>query len=73
MRVGANRGIGLEFTRQFLERGNKLFVGVRNPKDIKDLQKLQDTHEGQLEVSQLDVSSTDSIKVKDGHVLNFCC
>lgn len=60
--TGANRGIGLEFTRQFLERGNQLYVGVRNPKDIKDLQSLQQKHTGQLEISQLDISKTSSIQ-----------
>ena len=67
--AGANRGIGLEFTRQFLERGNQLFVGVRNPKDIKDLQSLQQKHSGQLEISQLDISKTSSIQVGIAHQL----
>ncbi|KAK9861552.1 hypothetical protein WJX84_011383, partial [Apatococcus fuscideae] len=60
--TGANRGIGLEFTRQFLGRGNKLFVGVRNPEDVKDLQTLQQQNKGQLEIGRLDTSDTGSIK-----------
>ncbi|HEY5373409.1 MAG TPA: SDR family NAD(P)-dependent oxidoreductase [Polyangiaceae bacterium] len=29
--TGANRGIGLALTRRFLELGQRVFAGVRNP------------------------------------------
>jgi NAD(P)-dependent dehydrogenase (short-subunit alcohol dehydrogenase family) len=29
--TGANRGIGLEFTRHYLERGEQVFAGCRRP------------------------------------------
>ena len=55
--TGANRGIGYALTRNLLERGYEVHVGVRNP-DAESLKKL----EGDLHVHRLDVSDPGSIR-----------
>src|SRR5262245_28319573 len=35
--TGANRGLGLEFTRQYLKRGDRVFALVRKPEEASDL------------------------------------
>ena len=38
--TGANRGLGLEFARQYQAEGWKVFAGCRNPDAAEELQKL---------------------------------
>lgn len=42
--TGANRGIGLEFTRQYAEAGWKVIACCRDLKQAADLQELADTY-----------------------------
>ena len=42
--TGASRGIGLEWTRQCLERGHRLLATCRDPDDAEALSLLQDNH-----------------------------
>lgn len=56
--TGANRGLGLEFVRQLLERGDQVFATCRNPDDAEALQALQ--QQG-LHIIALDVSNPTSI------------
>ena len=58
--IGANRGIGLEFVKQFLERGDKVLATCRNKGSAGDLTALGDTAE-QLEVFEADVRQEESI------------
>ena len=58
--IGANRGIGLEFVRQFLERGDKVLATCRNKGKAGGLQKLQ-AGKGNLEVFEVDVQHEQSI------------
>ena len=50
--TGANRGIGLEMTRQALERGEHVIATCRNPDDAAQLSSLS----GSLEIHKLDVT-----------------
>lgn len=59
--TGANRGLGLEFTRQLIEGGDYLFAGCRDPKTAKELQKLSDSHPNQMTLLALDVINEKSI------------
>ncbi|MCH2154831.1 MAG: SDR family oxidoreductase [Opitutales bacterium] len=59
--TGANRGIGLEFTRQLLEAGHLTVACCRNPDEAGELKKLQDTHGHALKTVQLDVSDPESL------------
>lgn len=54
-----SQGIGLEFARQLLEKGNTVVAGVRNP-SAGLLQLQQSAPPGRLHITQLDVSSTHS-------------
>lgn len=60
--TGANRGLGLEFTRQLLERGDKVFAASRNPPESQALQKLQTEYTGRLSILELDVRDEEQIK-----------
>jgi NAD(P)-dependent dehydrogenase (short-subunit alcohol dehydrogenase family) len=55
--TGANRGIGLEFARQLVQKGNTVLAGVRNPSSAHELQKVQG-----VQIEQLDVSDPASIQ-----------
>jgi NAD(P)-dependent dehydrogenase (short-subunit alcohol dehydrogenase family) len=54
--TGANRGLGLEFARQYADDGWRVIGCCRNPKDAPELKKIK------AEVHALDVTSQDSIQ-----------
>ena len=58
--TGAGRGLGLEFVRQLLARGDSVFAGVRHPGQGQALQQLARAHPDQLRVLALDVADSDS-------------
>jgi NAD(P)-dependent dehydrogenase (short-subunit alcohol dehydrogenase family) len=58
--TGANRGIGLEFTRQYLRDDWTVYATCRRPDEADDLHNLPVT-DGQLYVDQLDVTESRSI------------
>ena len=53
--TGASRGIGLEWTRQCLDRGHRLIATCRNPENAPALEELCENHSDQIEVQPLDV------------------
>jgi NAD(P)-dependent dehydrogenase (short-subunit alcohol dehydrogenase family) len=59
--TGANRGIGLEFVRQLLARGEEVVAGARRPAEAAELQRLQAGSGGRLAVHALDVTSDASV------------
>jgi NAD(P)-dependent dehydrogenase (short-subunit alcohol dehydrogenase family) len=54
--TGANRGIGLEFTRQFAADGWRVLACARRPDKSDALNTLAAQHPGQISVHQLDVA-----------------
>lgn len=54
--TGANRGIGLEFTRQYLAEGCSVIAACRNPDDAEELKALGENPGGDLVVERLDVT-----------------
>jgi len=58
--TGANRGLGLEFTRQLLSEGAHVFAGCRHPENALELQKLS-TEYKRLNVLRLDVTNENTI------------
>ena len=54
--TGCSRGIGLEFVRQLVARGDRVLAGARNPEACPDLMQLAQTHREQLTVVPLDVT-----------------
>lgn len=59
--TGANRGLGLEFTHQLIEKGDYIFAGCRDPKTAKELQKLSEAYSNQITLLALDVINEKSI------------
>ena len=46
--TGANRGLGLELTRQYLERGDQVFAASRQPEQAAELQQLHQQYADRL-------------------------
>ena len=59
--TGANRGLGLELTRQYLERGDQVFAACRQPDAAADLQQLHQQYADRLVLLPLDVTNDASI------------
>ncbi|MFD2721689.1 SDR family oxidoreductase [Hymenobacter monticola] len=59
--TGANRGLGLELTRQYLERGDQVFAASRQPTQAAELQQLRQQYADRLVLLPLDVAKADSI------------
>lgn len=55
--TGANRGLGLEFARQYAADGWRVLAACRDPEGAHDLKRI----EGDIEVLRLDVTSDDEI------------
>lgn len=58
--TGANRGLGLEFARQYSADGWEVIATARNPKQSEELERLAKSKSVSLE--PLDVASDDSVK-----------
>lgn len=59
--TGANRGLGLEFTRQLVSRDDKVFATCRNPTEAAELNLLANKHKRNITVLKLDVTDDTSI------------
>lgn len=60
--TGANRGLGLEFTHQYIAEGYAVIAACRNPGAAAALQELKRTAGGSLSVIDIDVADTASVK-----------
>ena len=58
--TGANRGLGLELTRQLLARGDRVVATCRQPGKASALNTLAGAHPGRLHVLPLDVADAKS-------------
>jgi NAD(P)-dependent dehydrogenase (short-subunit alcohol dehydrogenase family) len=59
--TGAGRGLGLEFARQCLNRGDRVFAGVRTPETAESIQALKAEHKDRLTMVRLEVTDPASI------------
>lgn len=59
--TGANRGLGLEFVRQYAESGARVFAGCRNPDGAGFLSTLVARYPDHVDVLPLDVTRRESI------------
>ncbi|MCB2200229.1 SDR family oxidoreductase [bacterium] len=60
--TGANRGIGLELTRQYLTRGERVFAGTRTPETADHLRELDQNHPGHLTILPLEVTDMEQVQ-----------
>ena len=59
--TGAGRGLGLEFTRQYLESGQRVLALARAPKESQGLKKLASKHGAELTCIACDVVQDSSV------------
>ena len=60
--TGANRGLGLEFARRYLNDGWQVYATCRDPEAASELRHLSDARGDRLEILALDVTDLASIK-----------
>jgi len=60
--TGANRGLGLEFARQYLADGWQVFAACRDPASAGELQRLARDSSGKLTIVAMDVTEAASIR-----------
>ncbi len=59
--TGANRGIGLEFVKQLLARGDRVVAGARDPNGANELQALAASSKGALAIHACDIGDGKSV------------
>jgi NAD(P)-dependent dehydrogenase (short-subunit alcohol dehydrogenase family) len=59
--TGASRGLGFEFTRQYLAEGYAVIGACRNPDKAASLQQLERGSKGALTLVELDVADSASV------------
>jgi NAD(P)-dependent dehydrogenase (short-subunit alcohol dehydrogenase family) len=60
--TGANRGLGLEFARQYAADGWNVLAGCRNPSKAQALQRVSQDMKGRLTLVEIDVTDARSVK-----------
>ena len=60
--TGGNRGLGLEFVRQYVQRGATVFAACRQPGQAGALNRLAADHPARLKLLPLDVAKPASIQ-----------
>jgi NAD(P)-dependent dehydrogenase (short-subunit alcohol dehydrogenase family) len=61
--TGANRGLGLSLTKEYLARGAMVLAGARLPEKAAALRELRARHAKTLEIIPLDVADAGSVAV----------
>ena len=64
--TGANRGLGLEFARQYAAEGWQVFAACRSPDKAGELKKLETDSGGRVRVLPMDVMNVASVKAAAG-------
>ena len=59
--TGANRGIGLEFVKQYADSGWQVLACCRSPESASELMNMAADYQGRLHIIPLDVSNQESI------------
>jgi NAD(P)-dependent dehydrogenase (short-subunit alcohol dehydrogenase family) len=60
--AGANRGIGLEFVRQYVRAGERVLAACRTPAKAEALAKIAQGADGRVTVLEVDVASDESVR-----------
>ena len=59
--TGANRGIGLEFARQYLADGWQVYAACRDPDSASELRRLAQASDDDLRILALDVTYPETV------------
>jgi len=68
--TGANRGIGLELTKQYLERESRVLASCRTPETAQALLDLKQIHSEALQIHPLEVTNEHSVNSLVGALRN---
>jgi NAD(P)-dependent dehydrogenase (short-subunit alcohol dehydrogenase family) len=68
--TGANRGIGLEMTRQAAQRGDSVIAACRNPDTASNLQRLANEVGLQISIVGMDVANDSSVAAAASSISN---
>jgi NAD(P)-dependent dehydrogenase (short-subunit alcohol dehydrogenase family) len=60
--TGANRGLGIEFARQYLADGWQVYAACRDPNSAAELRRLADSSDHKVQILALDVTELASVK-----------
>ncbi len=60
--TGANRGLGLEFARQYAADGWQVCAACRDPDNAGELQQLASASDGRIRVLQMEVTDTENVR-----------
>ena len=60
--TGANRGLGLEFARQYLADGWQVYAACRNPASASELRQLAEDSGERMRILAMDVTDAGSVK-----------
>jgi NAD(P)-dependent dehydrogenase (short-subunit alcohol dehydrogenase family) len=60
--TGANRGLGLEFARQYAADGWLVFAACRSPGEASDLEALASQSDGRMRLLELDVTNPSTVR-----------
>jgi NAD(P)-dependent dehydrogenase (short-subunit alcohol dehydrogenase family) len=66
--TGANRGLGYEFVKQYLHRGDEVIAGARDPQNAEELVALEQRYDNLLALYELDVANLKSIQAMREYV-----
>src|SRR6476646_7466081 len=66
--TGSNRGLGVEFARQYAADGWRVLATCRNPGAAGQLQRLAQAYEAMLSIVAMDVTDDDSIQNAATHL-----
>mgnify|MGYP001818020886 CR=1 FL=1 len=67
--TGSNRGIGLEFARQYAQRGWRVIATCRTPDRASELQAIAEAHSN-LVIEQLDIADASSVAALSGKLVD---
>ena len=60
--TAANRGLGLEFARQYAADGWQVYAACRDPDSASELRRLAEASDHKLRILALDVTDPETIK-----------
>lgn len=70
--TGANRGLGLAFTRELLRAGSRVIACCREPAQAETLAALAAAHRQHLQIEQLDVADADALTALATRLTSQC-